>query len=138
MDSQNIKCFHARRHIILLIILSIVIFFVFLSLPGNLKISIGLPILIIIRVFWQYNLVYISIGEDFITYRPAAPIRSSVSILFKEITSVSYKYNKVVINYINKISNKQYTVNIPLSVMEDAEKEKFLNTLHIILKDKEI
>lgn len=138
MDSQNIKCFHARRHIILLIILSIVIFFVSLSLPGNLKISIGLPILIIIRVFWQYNLVYISIGEDFITYRPAAPIRSSVSILFKEITSVSYKYNKVVINYINNISNKQYTVNIPLSVMEDAEKEKLLNTLHIILKDKEI
>lgn len=137
MDSQNIKCFHARRHVILLIILSIVTLFVALSLSDELKISLGLPIILVIRAFWQYKLVYISIGEDFITYRPAAPIRSSISILFKEITSVSYKNNKVIINYINKISNKQYTVKIPLSVMELAEKEKLLSTLHIILKDKE-
>ncbi|MCX8659913.1 hypothetical protein J3T98_02950 [Gilliamella sp. B2772] len=138
MDSQNIKPFRARRHLKLITILYIINFFAFLFFPGNLKIGVGLPILLIIRTIWQYNLVYISIGEDFITYQPAAPLRKSVSILFKEITSVSYKNNKVIINYINKISNKQYTVNIPLSIMEDAEKEKLLSTLHIILKDKEI
>lgn len=137
MQPRNIKQFHARQYIIILIVLCIIACFFTLMLPTDQKISIGLPIIVIIRTIWQYNMIYISIGEDYITYRPTAPLRGETSILFKEITSVSYEKNKVIINYLNKISNNEHTVKIPLSVMEKEAKEQLLASLHIILKDKE-
>lgn len=137
MESQNIKQFHARRNVILLIVICIILFFITLMLSTGRNISIGLPLILMIRAIWQYNMIYISIGEDYIIYRPVAPLRSESSILFKEIISVCYEKNKVIINYINKINNNEYTVKIPLSVMENETKEQLLTTLHIVLKDKE-
>ena len=136
-QNQNIKQFKARRHVILLMILCVILFFITLMLPIEMNLSIGVPIIILIRVIWQFNMIYISIGDDYITYRPTAPLKGSVSMLFEEISSIDYQKNKVIINYKNKISNKEETVKIPLSVMEDEAKEKLLTTLHTVLKDKE-
>ena len=136
-QNQNIKQFKARRHVILLMILCVILFFITLMLPIEMNLSIGVPIIILIRVIWQFNMIYISIGDDYITYRPAAPLRSGVSMLFEEISSINYQKNKVIINYKNKISHKEHIVKIPLTVMENEEKEKLLTTLHTLLRDKE-
>ena len=135
--NQNIKEFQARRHVILLMIICIIALFIMLILPTSRNVSVGVPIILLMRAIWQFNMIYISIGDDYITYRPTAPLRSGASMLFKEISSINYQKNKVIINYKNKISHNEHTVKIPLTVMENKEKEKLLTTLHTVLKDKE-
>lgn len=136
-QNQNIEQFQARRNVIFLMIVCIIVFFMLLILPIGKNVSLAVPLILLFRAIWQFNMIYISIGDDYITYRPTAPLKGSVSMLFEEITSIDYQKNKVIINYKNKISNKEETVKIPLSVMEDEAKEKLLTTLHTVLKDKE-
>ena len=135
--NQNIKEFQARRHVILLMIICIIAFFIMLILPTSRNVSVGVPIILLMRAIWQFNMIYISIGDDYITYRPTAPLRIGASMLFEEISSINYQKNKVIINYKNKISHNEHTVKIPLTVMENEEKEKLLTTLRTVLKDKE-
>ena len=137
-QNQNIKQFKARRHVILLIIICIIAFFIMLMFPVETNVCVGVPIILIfIRAIWQFNMIYIEIGDDYIIFIPTAPLGSAARMLFEEISSISYQKNKVIINYKNEISHNEHTVKIPLTVMENKEKEKLLTTLHTVLKDKE-
>ncbi|MWN30948.1 MULTISPECIES: hypothetical protein [unclassified Gilliamella] len=138
MESKNqtTKQFYARYLSMLRIVVCIIVIMAMLVIAPELWYNIILLLLVLVISIWQYFMVYITIGEDFITLKPA-PIRSNISVLFDEVKSVRYEPQKIFIEYCNKISKQESTLKIYLNVLDNATKAELLNTLHTVLKDKE-
>ncbi|MWP46919.1 hypothetical protein [Gilliamella sp. Pas-s27] len=138
MESKNqtTKQFYARYLSMLRIVVCIIVIMAMLVIAPELWYNIILLLLVLVISIWQYFMVYITIGEDFITLRPA-PIRSDISVLFDEVKSVRYEPQKIFIEYCNKLSKQESTLKIYLNVLDNATKAELLNTLHTVLKDKE-
>ena len=77
-QNQNIEQFQARRNVIFLMIVCIIVFFMLLILPIGKNVSLAVPLILLFRAIWQFNMIYISIGDDYITYRPTAPLKLSL------------------------------------------------------------
>ncbi|MWN89777.1 hypothetical protein GQ597_03505 [Gilliamella sp. Pra-s65] len=133
---QTTKQFYARYLSMLRIVVCIIVIMAMLVIAPELWYNIILLLLVLVISIWQYFMVYITIGEDFITLKPA-PIRSNISVLFDEVKSVRYEPKKIFIEYCNKISKQESTLKIYLNVLDNATKAELLNTLHTVLKDKE-
>ncbi|MCO6552026.1 MAG: hypothetical protein J6563_03515 [Gilliamella sp.] len=133
--NQAIKQFYARRFVMLRIVICIIAIIVILNIAPELWYNITLFLLLLVISIFQYFMVYITIGEDFITLRPA-PVRSDISVLFDEIKSVRYEHQKIFIEYCNKITKQKSTLKISLNVLDNDTKTELLNTLHTVLKDK--
>jgi hypothetical protein len=139
INNQNTKKFYARRNIILMAICCVIFLAVTLitlistpklwtnNLTGFMILA-GLMNLIL--SICQYFMEYITIGEDFITYKPAL-LRTRVIVPFDQITSIEYQKTKVIINYGHNSSLK---ISI-YSLVDNARKE-ILDILHTVLKDK--
>ncbi|OCG17510.1 hypothetical protein A9G24_03075 [Gilliamella sp. App6-5] len=138
MESKNqtIKQFYARYLAMFRIFVCIIAIIVMLVIAPELWYNTTLLLLVLVISIWQYFMVYITIGEDFITLRPA-PVKSDISVLFDEIKSVRYEPKKIFIEYCNKISKQESTLKISLSVLDNDTKTELLNILHTVLKDKE-
>lgn len=139
--NQNIKKFYARRLVILLIVIIVFTLIGIISMfPVQSSIhifNISCVLVMLVSLICRYFMVYISIGDDFITFQPA-PIRSEVSVLFDEVKSITYSPKKIFINYQNKVNGKDKKLKISLDVLEKDAKEDLLETLHTIFKDKEV
>jgi ABC-type transport system involved in Fe-S cluster assembly fused permease/ATPase subunit len=138
MESKNqtIKQFYARYLAMFRIFVCIIAIIVMLVIAPELWYNTTLLLLVLVISIWQYFMVYITIGEDFITLRPA-PVKSDISVLFDEIKSVRYEPKKIFIEYCNKISKQESILKISLSVLDNDTKTELLNILHTVLKDKE-
>jgi hypothetical protein len=130
INNQNTKKFYARRNIILMAIPCAILFTIILILIPQDWMN-YLPFLILLTILAvQYFMKYITIGEDFITYKPAL-LRTRVIVPFDQITSIEYQKTKVIINYGHNSSLK---ISI-YSLVDNARKE-ILDILHTVLKDK--
>ncbi|OCG32829.1 hypothetical protein A9G34_01645 [Gilliamella sp. Choc4-2] len=138
MESKNqtIKQFYARHLAMFGIVFCIIAIIAMLVISPKFGYNIAPLLSILVISILQYFMVYITIGEDFITFRPAL-IRSNINVLFDEIKSIRYEPKKVFIEYCNKITKQESTLKISLSVLDNDTKTEFLNTLHTVLKDKE-
>lgn len=134
--NQTVKQFYARYLAMSRIAVCLIAIIVMLVMAPELWYNITVLLLVLVISIWHYFMVYITIGEDFITLRPAL-VRSDISVLFDEIKSIRYEPKKIFIEYCNKISKQESTLKIPLSGLDNDTKTELLNTLHTVLKDKE-
>lgn len=140
MESKNqtVRHFYARRYLLLLgIICFIAIIPLFISHSTlDLLIAFSLITFFIIIIFLQYNMIYVKIGQDFITLKPGL-IKEEQTVLFKDLKSIRYEPECVYINYFSEIENKELTLKIYTSILTSTTKINLLSTLRTIFKDKE-
>lgn len=137
-NNQTVKLFYARRTLLFLWPLSGTIF-PLIRLPNAelfKLICFSILILIGIKAFLQYNMIYVKIGPDFITLKPGL-IKEEQTVLFKDLKSIRYEPECVYINYFSEIENKELTLKIYTSILTSTTKINLLSTLRTIFKDKE-
>lgn len=139
MESKNqtVRHFYARRYLLLLGIICFVAIIPLLISHSTLDLLIAFSLItfFIISIFLQYNMIYVKIGQDFITLKPSLR-EIEQTVFFKDITSIKYKPNCVYINY-NNIEHANLTLNLYTTHLTYKTKTDLLNSLHTIFEEIE-
>lgn len=137
---NNKQEYYARRQVMMSIVIcaiAVVIFFMLSMTMYNMPLlPVGSFVLILIVQILRYNMVYVTIGDDYIAVKPA-PIRGTTTALFDEITHIEQQPNKLIIFYQVANSQKENKLVIHFKAMEDDEKLALLTQLQPIIKAKE-
>ena len=135
MKLQTPKIIYARRLVIFRIIVLIVAAIFLYQIAPDLWFNFVIFLFAIIVLIVRYFMVYVTIGENFITCRPIM-IQSQINVPFDLIKSIKYEPKKIFINYINEKNSKELTLKISLEILEADSKKELLDILKTVLKDK--
>ncbi|MBI0102977.1 MULTISPECIES: hypothetical protein [unclassified Gilliamella] len=135
MKLQTPKIIYARRLVIFRIIVLIVAAIFLYHIAPDLWFNFVIFLFAIIVLIVRYFMVYVTIGENFITCRPIM-IQSQINVPFDLIKSIKYEPKKIFINYTDEMDGKESILKISLEVLEANSKTELLDILKIVLKDK--
>ena len=100
MKLEKPKKIYARRFVILRLIILIVAAIFLYEIDPDLWINFVVFIFVISVLIIRYFMVYVTIYENSITFRPIM-IDSNINVPFDLIKSIKYEPKKVFINYID-------------------------------------
>ena len=135
MKLQTPKIIYARRLVIFRIIVLIVAAIFLYHIAPDLWFNFVIFLFAIIVLIVRYFMVYVTIGENFITCRPIM-IQSKINVPFDLIKSVKYELKKIFINYTDEMDGKESILKISLEMLEANSKTELLDILKTVLKDK--
>lgn len=135
MKLEKPKKIYARRFVILRLIILIVAAIFLYEIDPDLWINFVVFIFVISVLIIRYFMVYVTIYENSITFRPIM-IDSNINVPFDLIKSIKYEPKRIFINYTDEMDGKESTLTISLEKLDGNSKTELLDILKTVLKDK--